>query len=118
MELNRAVWFLASLLTIFLVAPTPGAQAPTKLPAPLTPPGLPTPVGYLRQLLAANPAEREQLLSSKPDVERARWIDLVEKYQALPESERSDKLRATEFYFLMKKSPGELFAAQPVAALK
>ena len=32
---------------------------------------------------------------------------MIAKYQALPEKERTDRLRATELYFLMKKTPAE-----------
>lgn len=121
--MNRAACLLATALAVLAHSSTLCAQTAatsSRGGATPAPPGPLTPVGFLRQLLLLPAAEREPLLTAKPVSEREVWRNLLEKYQAVPEREREDRLRATELYFLMKKSPAErppYFARVPAADL-
>ena len=120
--MNRIACFFAAAVALVALPPTRGAETASAVaPAQgVTPPGLNSPVGFLRQLLAASAAEREQLLANKSPVERGNWLKFVEQYQTIPPKEREYRLRATEFRLLMNTPPAArapYFASVPAADL-
>jgi hypothetical protein len=93
-------------LTVFAAAFSTAAQSPTtpvppnsRPPATNLIPIIPkpqSPVTYFRQLLAMNPAERNNSLTNRPPEARARILAKVREYQMLGPDERELRLRATE----------------------
>jgi hypothetical protein len=63
---------------------------------PPAPPPPKSPVGLFRELLALNPAERENFLTNRPPANRDRILAKVREYEALDANERELRLRATE----------------------
>ncbi|MFO1488128.1 MAG: DUF3106 domain-containing protein [Verrucomicrobiota bacterium] len=83
-------------------------------PAALLPPALPSqvlksPVTFVRELLAMNPAERRLALSNRPPEVQKKLLAKLREYQSLRPDERELKLRATELQWylqpLMTMSP-------------
>jgi Protein of unknown function (DUF3106) len=77
-----------------------GTKIP-KLPAALPPLPAPTgsPIDFFRQLINAQPAEREKLLASKKPELRKILEDYAFKYQALPPDQRELRLRNMELRY-------------------
>jgi hypothetical protein len=81
---------------------TNGTARPILLSVPpsvLMPPMLTkskSPVDLFRELLAMNPANRENFLTNRPAANRARILAKVREYEALDANERELRLRATE----------------------
>lgn len=101
-RLRQCIFSLAAIATAFSAT----AQSPTTPVPPIFHP-LATnlmsiipqpqsPVTYFRQLLAMNPAERNNSLTNRPPEVRARILAKVREYQMLGPDERELRLRATE----------------------
>src|SRR5512134_353959 len=66
-----------------------GPPQPTLLP--------PSPVALFRQLLSTNAQGRAQALNARAEPQRRTLVAKLREYAELPEHEREQRLRATEF---------------------
>jgi hypothetical protein len=86
-----------------LLSAPAGALLPPPLPQPKSP------VALFRELLAMNPADRENCLTNRPPANRARILAKLREYEALDANERELRLRATELRWyllpLLHESP-------------
>jgi hypothetical protein len=80
--------------------------------APKAPPALPVirpPTELFRQLLAARPAEREQLLAGRSEAQRQALLAKLHQYEAMPAYQRELHLRTFELHWhltaLMRLAP-------------
>jgi len=79
-----------------------------------------SPVEFFRQLLAATPSERDEMLSDHADEKRRVILTKIQEYTILPPPVREWRLKATELRYyllpLMKRAPqsrGDLFEMVP-----
>jgi len=103
-----AAFPLAAQTVTNLHAPHPLILAPANLLPPPPPPAK-SPVVLFRELLAMTATERENALTNRPPVVRARILAKVREYAALDPNERELRLRATELRWhllpLLHESP-------------
>jgi hypothetical protein len=124
---RQSIFCLAALvLSMAARAQTPPAfpsaislSVPRTNPLPPLPTEL-SPVGVFRKLLVMSPAEREELLATRPPETRTRILVKVQEYETLDPDERELRLRATElrwYVMPMLKMPqadrGERLAQVP-----
>ncbi len=107
-QANLGHFSAVGILVLVCVGVSP-TQAPAQPPSPLilntgpTLPGMPpmppswqSPVDFFRRLLAAGPAEREQLLADKTPAHRQVFLNSLREYEALPPDERTTRLAALD----------------------
>jgi hypothetical protein len=106
--LHRALAGLGLVVAPFLGAQTPGLPpTPTSsnsIPAAPLPPPLPSaksPVALFRELLAMNPAERRQFLTSRPLATQKMILAKLKEYESFPADQRELRLRATELHWYL-----------------
>lgn len=102
---------------ILMVSMATSAASPVPPPLPPLPQ---SPVATFRQLLAQSPAERSRALSLRPEKQRETLASRLAEYDVLTESEREQRLQATDLYWhlqqLLRRAPSErdvLLAAAP-----
>jgi hypothetical protein len=69
---------------------------------PVTPPPLPSPIAFFRQLLNTNSEGRSAALQHHSEARREVLRAKLLEYEALPPSEREQRLRATEFRYYLR----------------
>ncbi len=90
--------FRTSSLLVLLLIGSPVVVVAQPKPASTMPPlpGAHSPVEYFRQLLAATPAEREEMLKDRSDAQRMVINEKIKDYIILPPPIREWRLKATE----------------------
>ena len=98
-----AAWLLIQLVYRFLgnallIAALPAAFGATTTNPTAPPPAPPavSPVDFFRQLLAAGPSERGQILSRRPEAKRKYLETKLEEYDSLSAGERERRLQLLE----------------------
>lgn len=85
-----------ALVTAAGLAQSPGASR-TNQPPPLPPPVLSQPpTKFFRELLAAQPAERERILAGRTLDQRTNLLNKISQYEAMPVEQREQQLRSLE----------------------
>ena len=84
---------LLILLTVHLVA---ASSAPPPVPEPRQ-----SPAEVFRGLLAASPAQRAELLASKPEASRLLIVAKLKEFESLPQDQRELRLRVAQLQFYL-----------------
>ena len=90
-----------------VLADTAAARSSTPAPSAASKPAPPAPrpqwpIAFFRNLLAMNPAEREQALTNYAATAQARILTKVQEYESLPPDERELRLRVTELHSYLR----------------
>ncbi|MGI8965411.1 MAG: DUF3106 domain-containing protein [Limisphaerales bacterium] len=87
----------------------PFVEIKNKIPAPPLPPTPQSPIDYLRELLAMNPAQREKALAAKSPEQKRIVLAKLREYEAMTPEERQLRLGATQLRWqlipLMRLAP-------------